>query len=158
MVYCGKGSTNGLSCFRKGIGVGVGLVRKNPKLNLGGKIGRGLTKEQKQADKDIKKFVEKTVRLAKKKEDDNKPVDLEKIAAIAEREMKKKQSPAKKETRGVKAGSKRGGYKKSEAVLKKQKQSAAKALKKALEKAEKTGKGETRGVKKGTKRGPYKKK
>ena len=139
MVYCGKTSTTGLACFRKGIGVGRGLVKGNPNLNLP-KTVKGRTKKDEARDKELAR-VKKEI----------KP----KIIKI--KVKKKAPAPPKKDTRGVKAGTKRGGYKKSGAVLLKEKQSAAKALKKALEKAEKSGKPEKRGVKKGAKRGPYKK-
>jgi len=160
MVFCGKTSTAGFACFKKGIGVGKGLVEGHRK-----KLTNKEKKEViKKSEDDMKKWLAeqekpqkkpKTITLKKKKTPPkSQAVKLSDMEQALQGAYEKMAGPKK---RGVKAGSKRGGYKKSQAVLLKEKKAAATALKKALEKAEKTGKKETRGVKKSTKRGKYKK-
>jgi len=54
MVYCGTTSTAGLACFRKGIGVGRGLISGNPKLNLPKSV-KGKTKRDVARDKELER-------------------------------------------------------------------------------------------------------
>ena len=137
-------------CLKKGIWIGrsMGAIKVTKKPDKREQRAKQAAEELKRVTKELKK---KTVKLSKPKKSQTDLLgEMEKSLEGAYKKMEEKK-------RGVKAGSKRGGYKKSEAVLLKEKKAAAKALKKALEKAEKTGKKETRGVKKGVKRGKYKK-